>query len=283
MIVDSSLNAAVRHWGVRAIPFADNVGEKPCLTAAWKQHLALLDQTAALRSIMLLCGDNGVGKSALACHWVGSLEPKAYCPLVITQATLSGSGVLAVLLSKLGQKPSLHRSRNLSRLEDTLKELGRITPVIVLDDAQDYPPGSLEEVRLLLGLNLPRQPVFALVLIGDLYLQDTLRLAHHRSLYSRIGARAQLDVLDRPAVEAYLVHALAQVGLQRPCLAAASVDLLASASGGSPRLLNLLARHAWIAAAAAQANSMEPEHIQAALQMVPAATDKLTPNRHEPR
>src|SRR5206468_267948 len=110
MIVDPSLNAALRHWGVRGVPFADNVGEKP----------------------------------------------------------------------------SLHRSRNLSRLEDTLKELGRITPVLLLDDAQDYPPGALEEVRLLLGLNLPRQPVFALVLIGDLYLQEILRLAHHRSLYSRI-------------------------------------------------------------------------------------------------
>lgn len=282
MIVEPSLQAALRHWGVRAIPFADNVGEKPCLTAAWQQHLALLDQTAALRSVMLLWGENGVGKSALAGHWVSTLEPKAYCPVVITQATLSGTGVLAVLLSKLGQKPSLHRSRNLSRLEDTLKELGRITPIVVLDDAQDYPPGSLEEVRLLLGLNLPRQPVFALVLLGDVYLQETLRLAHHRSLYSRIGARAQLHVLDRSEVEAYLGHGLAQVGLQRPCLAPASVDLLASASGGTPRLLNLLARQAWIAAAAAQANSIEPEHVQVALQMVPAATDKLIPKRHEP-
>jgi type II secretory pathway predicted ATPase ExeA len=282
MIADPSLNVALRHWGARAVPFVDNPGEKPCLTAAWKEHLGLLDQTAALRSIMLLCGDNGVGKSSLVGHWVGRLEPKAYCPVVITQATLSASGVLAVLLTKLGQKPSMHRSRNLSRLEETLKELGRITPVVILDDAQHYPPGSLEEVRLLLGLNLPRQPIFALVLIGDLYLQETLRLAHHRSLYSRIGARAQLEVLDRSAVEAYLAHGLAQVGLQRPCLAPAAVDLLASASSGTPRLLNLLARQAWIAAAAAQANSIEPEHVQLALRLVPAATDKLVANRHEP-
>jgi type II secretory pathway predicted ATPase ExeA len=216
-------------------------------------------------------------------HWVANLEPKAYCPLIITQATLSGSGLLAVLLTKLGQKPGLHRSRNLARLEEALKELGRVTPILILDDAQDYPPGSLEEVRLLLGLNLPRQPVFALVLVGDLYLQDTLRLAHHRSLYSRIGARAQLAPLDRPAVEAYLVHGLAQVGLQRPCLSPASVDLLASASGGAPRLLNLLARSAWITAAGAQTKSIEPEHVQSALHLVPAATDKLAPNRHEPR
>jgi hypothetical protein len=40
-------------------------------------------------------------------------------------------------------------------------------------------------------------------------------------------------------------------------------------------LLNLLARWAWIAAARAQTNSIEAEHVQAALQLVPAAADKL--------
>jgi len=63
--------------------------------------------------------------------------------------------------------------------------------------------------------------------------------------------------------------------LQRPCLAPAAIDLLASASSGLPRLLNLLARWAWITAARAQANSIEAEHVQAALQLVPAAADKL--------
>ena len=201
MTADPLLTAALRHWGTRAVPFSDSAGEKPCPNPAWEANLALLGQTAALRSLMLLCGDNGVGKSALVSHWLGALEPKAYCPVVITQATLGGSGLLAVLLGKLGQKPGLHRSRNLARLEEALKDLGRVTPILVLDDAQDYPPGALEEVRLLLGLNLPRQPVFALVLMGDLYLQETLRLAHHRSLYSRIGARGQLAPLDPRSVD----------------------------------------------------------------------------------
>jgi len=275
MTVDPSLSLALRHWGARAVPFSDHDEEKPFLTPAWKENLALLGQTAVLRSLLLLSGDNGMGKSALTAHWVSHLEPKAFHPVVITQATLSGSGLLAVLLGKLGQKPGLHRSRNLARLEESLKELGRVTPVLVLDDAQDYPPGALEEVRLLLGLNLPRQPVFALVLVGDLYLQDTLRMAHYRSLYSRIAARVQLEPLDRPSVEAYLIHSLSQVGLDRPCLAPAAIDLLAAASGGVPRLLNLLARTAWIAAARAELNTIEAEHVQTALRLVPAAADKL--------
>jgi MSHA biogenesis protein MshM len=226
---------------------------------------------------MLLIGDNGVGKSALLADWLASLEPKAYLPLVITHATLSGSGLLAVLLHKLGKNPSPFRSRNLSKLEEAFKELGRICPVIGLDEAQLYPLGALEEIRLLLGLNLARQPAFALVLVGDLYLHDTLRLHQHKALYSRIGAHYQLSALDRAHVEAYLVHGFRQVGLERPILAPAALDLLASASAGLPRLLNLLARTAWLAAAQAGLNTIGPDQVQLALNLVPAAQDRLRP------
>ena len=275
MITDQTLNTALRHWGARAIPFSDNTGEAPFPSPAWDQALRLLEQTAALRSLMLLHGDNGVGKSALVAHWLNGLEPKVYLPLTITQATLSGSGLLAVLLLKLGQKPSLMRSRNLARFEEAIKDLGRITPVLVLDEAQHYPPGALEEIRLLLGLNLARQPVLALVLIGDLYLQETLRLGHHRALYSRIAAQFALGVLDPAQIEPYLMHGLRQVGLERAVFQPAAVDLLVTASQGVPRLLNLLARSAWLAAAHAKANTIEPEHVQAAFQLIPSVADRI--------
>src|SRR5260370_2256995 len=105
---------------------------------------------------------------------------------------MGGSGLLAVLLGKLGQKPGLHRSRNLARLEEALKDLGRVTPILVLDDAQDYPPGALEEVRLLLGLNLPRLPVFALLLLRVLYLRESLLLARLRPLLPRLLPQCSL-------------------------------------------------------------------------------------------
>jgi general secretion pathway protein A len=277
MNVDPQLSAALHHWGARAVPFHDQPEQVPFLTPTWQEALRLLNQTVALRSVMLLSGDNGVGKSALAAYWLKQLEPKLYLPLVITQATLSATGLLAVLLHKLGQPTSLHRSHNLAAMEKALRELGRLTPVLVLDEAQQYPAGALEEIRLLLGLNLSCPPAFALVLLGDLYLQDTLRLQHHRALYSRVALRCQLLGLERAQVELYLAHSLRQVGLERPCLSPAAVDLLASASNGNVRLLNLLARAAWLAAAASTANTIGPEHVQRALELVPAAGDRLNP------
>jgi MSHA biogenesis protein MshM len=277
MNADPLLSAALRHWGARTVPFTDQPGQAPFLSPAWEAALGLLNQTAALRSVMLLTGDNGVGKSALIAHWLENLEPKLYLPVAITQATLSATGLMAVLLHKLGQPATLYRNRNLVALEKALAELGRLTPVLVLDEAQQYPPGALEEIRLLLGLNLARQPTFALVLLGDLYLQDTLRLQHHRALYSRIAARCTLAPLPPDQIEPYLAHGLRQVGLERPCWSPPALALLASASGGVPRLLNLLARTAWLATAQAGLNRVEPEHVQSALALVPAAADRCRP------
>jgi type II secretory pathway predicted ATPase ExeA len=277
MIADPILTQAMRQWGLRDIPFCDSASHTPFSTPAWETALRQLNHTAALRSFMLLRGENGVGKSALAAHWLEGLEPKAYLPLAITQASLSATGLMAVLLHKLGQPSSLHRSRNLASLEKALHDLGRITPVLVMDDSQNYPPGALEEIRLLLGLNLSRQPAFALVLIGDSYLQDTLRLAHHRALYSRIAACCNLPPLERAQIEPYLTHGFAQAGLERPCLAPVAIELLAGASNGVPRQLNLLARTAWLEATQAGSSTIGAEHVRKAFELVPAAGDRVNP------
>ena len=57
MNVDPLLNAALRHWGARAVPFTDHPGEAPFSSPGWAQAVRLLNQTVALRSLMLLTGD----------------------------------------------------------------------------------------------------------------------------------------------------------------------------------------------------------------------------------
>lgn len=277
MNTDPQLATYLNHWGARAVPFSNTADEKLFLTPGVEQALGLLQQTAALRSVMVLSGANGVGKSALVAHWIEHLEPKLFRPIVITQATLSGAGLLSTLLTKFGQPPQNRRHTNLALLEDIIRQLDRIIPVLVLDEAQLYRPGALDEIRLLLGLNLPRRPVFALILIGDTYFLDAMRLQSQRALYSRIAAAFNLAPLDRAQVAGYFTHALGQVGIDRPCIEPAALDLLATASDGLPRTINLLARTAWIEAARHKANSITPEHVQPALRLVPSAYDKIAP------
>src|SRR5260370_27277873 len=123
------------------------------------------------------------------------------------------------------------------------------------------------------GHNLTEHPAFAMSLVGDPYLLSTLRLRSHRALYSRIAAHARIESLSRSEVEPYLEHQLRQVGIERPCFEPAAIELLASASEGIPRTINLVARAAWIQAAKDKSLQISTTHLQSALDLVPGVME----------
>jgi type II secretory pathway predicted ATPase ExeA len=265
--IDLSLLA--RQYGARHIPFHPHEGAHWQNNPALQEALKELNQAAALRSVLLLSGPNGVGKSALLTHWINGLDTRRYEPLIFTQATLSGSSLLSALTAKLGKRPSCRRERNLILIEEALVELEHRIAIIVLDEAQHYTYAALEEIRLLLGLNLHSQPAFALTLIGDDYFPKTLAMRHHRSLYSRIAFNIKLPHWAKDQIQEYIAQSLKAAGLPQMEFEPAALELILSSAGGLPRALTLLARNAWIAAASAKATTMSAEHVRKAIDQVP--------------
>jgi general secretion pathway protein A len=275
--VNPSLNPLqlyARQWGMSALPFTELSDESWLETAPIKRAGELFEQTTLLRGLMLLAGTNGSGKSTLVGRWLRQLDQRLFYPLALTHASLTGSSILASLTLKLGKPAGLRRERNLLAIEQALAELERRTLVVVIDEAQNYSHSALEEIRLLLGLNLPERPTFALVLVGDDYLLGTLRLRHHRALFSRIRCHYQLQPWTMAEIVDYLEKSLASVGISRQVFEPAAADLLAGASGGIARSLQILARTAWIEAASEKAQSVLAAHVQKAIDQVPYAPGK---------
>jgi type II secretory pathway predicted ATPase ExeA len=264
----ATLETLARQWGAQHIPFT-SCQEAWLATSALRQATQRLDQHAALRSVLLLHGPNGVGKSALVARWIHGLNARLFVPLVFTQASLSASSLLGSLCMKLGKGWAFRRERQLQYIEEAFAEMEGRIPLVILDEAQNYNHGTLEEVRLLLGLNLPAQPAFALTLIGDQYLLSSLKLRNHRALYSRLGAQISLEAWSAEESVQALHAALRAAGLSTEVLEAAAAQQLAAAGAGLPRSLQLLARASWIQAAQSGAQSIGPDHVQAALELVP--------------
>jgi len=266
----NELELYARNWGATAVPFGPLSELQWVSVPAQERAITLLNQTAALRGVMLLSGGNGMGKSSLVGRWVRQLDSRLYTPINLTQATLSSSGLLASLARSLGKRASFRRERNLDELSAYLSEHERQTLLIVLDDAQNCTHSTLEELRLLLGLNLPSQPTFALVLIGDEYLLGQLQLRNHRALCSRLGAHHMLCPWTAEEIQTYLKKALEAVGINRSrVFDAAAVDLLVRATAGVPRSVCLLARAAWLEAARADAKEITAQTMQQAMEQVP--------------
>ena len=266
----NELELYARSWGATAVPFGPLSEMQWVSIPSQQRAVSLLNQTAALRGAMLLSGGNGMGKSAVVGRWIRQLEPRLYTVVGLTQATLSSSGLLGTLVRRLGKPAGFRRERNLDELSTFLGEQERQSLVIVLDDAQHSAHSTLEELRLLLGLNLPSQPAFALVLIGDEYLLGQLQLRNHRALCSRLGAHHTLNPWTLEQVQEYLKTGLEAVGIARSrVFEAAAVDLLVRATAGVPRSVCLLARAAWLEAARAGVQEIGAPTMQQAMEQVP--------------
>jgi general secretion pathway protein A len=276
---NDSLEVLLRTWGLVRAPFTLNEKNPELFPMqAHRQIVHQLDQCAALRGVMLFTGAPGAGKSTLIKTWMHGLEPKRHLPLLITQSTLTATGVLDMLLAKLGERSRARRAANLLALEEQLQNLHPVNLVLLLDDAQNYPASALEEVRLLLGLGGGLRAAFSLVLLGDEYLLGSLRLSVQRALLSRIGFHASLGALGREEIAPYLAWHFAQAGLHRDELfEPAAIDLLAEASEGNPRTLNLLAQAAWLTAAreGSAQTSIDAAHVTEAIGQVPAIAAKI--------
>lgn len=266
----NELDRYVRSWGATAVPFGPLSDTQWVAIPAQQRALTLLDQTAALRGVMLLSGGNGMGKSSLVGRWVRRLESRLYTPINLTQATLSGSGLLASLARGLGKRGSMRRERNLDELSSYLSEHERQTLLIIMDDAQNATHSTLEELRLLLGLNLPSQPTFALILVGDEYLLGQLQMRNHRALCSRLSAHHLLSPWTLEEIQTYLTTGFEAVGIHRSkVFEPAAVDLLVRATAGVPRSVCLLARAAWLEAARAEVSEINAQTLQLAMEQVP--------------
>ena len=270
--VPTGLDDHLRAWGLRHAPFEPEAKARAIFAPASHQEARqLLETTAALRGVMVLAGAPGSGKSTLMRNWLAELEPKRYLPVLVTQSSLSGTGVMEILLAKLGERPRFKRSGNLMALEKHLAEIDPATLVLVLDDAQNYPAPALEEIRMLLGIGGSQRSAFALIMLGDEYLLGSLRLSVQRALFTRISAAVVLPALQAADTAAYLNWHVSRAGLEREIFEPAAIDLLAAASEGNPRTLKLLAQAAWLAAARDQALDVGPAHVHTALRQVPSA------------
>lgn len=137
--------------------------------------------------------------------------------------------------------------------------------VVCVDEAQALPLKSLETLRLLTNLETEKRKLLQVVLLGQPELDTRLALSSMRQLRQRIAFHYRLTGMDREELRQYLHHRLHVAGRHGVELFTASaIAALQRATGGTPRLVNILAHKALLAVYGAGGNAVEASHIRAA-------------------
>lgn len=123
-----------------------------------------------------------------------------------------------------------------------------LQPVLIIDEAQALPANTLETVRLLTNLETEQRKLLQVVLFGQPELDRRLAMPQFRQLRQRVTYSCRLEPLDRRGVAAYIAHRLARAGGHTDLFTSRAVGRIARASGGVPRLVNVLADKALLSA-----------------------------------
>lgn len=243
-----------------------------------EEAIRLLLQTIRRREgIAVLSGDIGTGKTTVCRTVLEQLDMTLFTSLVLNPF-LSGEELLREILLDFGvvSREAVRSGRIISatrhELISTLHEfLTSLLPigasgVLIIDEAQHLSPQVLEEIRVLSNLETNQTKLLQIVLVGQLNLLELLRQPEQRQLDQRVSLRAVLSPLGRLEMEAYVVHRLSIAGeMSQVAFEDSALDLVQIASGGVPRLINLICDRALMIGAQSDMRVITPQMITAAV------------------
>jgi general secretion pathway protein A len=208
------------------------------------------------KGFLLLTGDVGVGKTTLLRAAIETLPRSVDVAFILNTHRLGPDDLLEVVMREFSiPDPSGSRIHRLYAVADFLVESARQgrNNVLVVDEAHNLGPETLEEIRLLSNYETQGEKLLQIVLCGQSELRQLLERPELRPLRQRIALEHHLVPLKPSEVHGYLNHRLNTAGSCFSEVFEPGVEnVLYSASRGYPRVLNLLADRLLLSAFAKQ-------------------------------
>mgnify|MGYP000105365019 CR=1 FL=1 len=216
-----------------------------------------------------ISGEVGTGKTLLCRKLLNSLGDE-YITAYIPNPYLTPDELKWFLASEIGVEydKSVPAYKLLDDIYKRLLTLAqeRRQVVLVVDEAQAMPRESIEALRLLTNLETEKRKLLQVVLLGQPELDEMLERPDLRQLKQRIVFSEVLKGFDLKDTRQYLAYRLASAGFSgRELFSPASSRLLYQASGGIPRLMNILAHKAMLAAYGRGDQSITRTHVISAI------------------
>jgi general secretion pathway protein A len=136
--------------------------------------------------------------------------------------------------------------------------------VVIVDEAQNLSPETLEQVRLLTNLETASQKLLQIILIGQPELREVLARVELRQLAQRITGRYHLAPLTRAETASYVNHRLRVAGASGEIFTSAALREVHRLSEGVPRIINVICDRALLGAFTQEQHHIGPALVRAA-------------------
>ncbi|MBN2644964.1 MAG: AAA family ATPase [Desulfuromonadaceae bacterium] len=261
----------LEHFGLRDKPFSltPDTGfyfRTPSSQEAFNVLLVALNNEEGLVKVS---GEVGTGKTLLCRKLLNEL-PESVVTVFLPNPLLQPQQLYRAVAAELGVETA-DTAAAADLVEQLQKRLIALRGdekrvVVCVDEAQSMPTETLEALRLLSNVETEKRKLLQIVLFGQPELDERLSGRALRQLRQRIGFSYRLQPLDYATTRGYLQHRLYLAGYRgAPLFSTRAERQLFKASKGIPRLINILAHKALLAAYGRGLNRIGVRQVQAAI------------------
>ena len=254
-------------YGLREKPFS--IIPDPSFLYFSSKHstaLALLEYGLMNQAgFNVITGEIGTGKTTLIRYLLSQIDRDVTVGLISNTHRSFGELLQWILFAfKLEHRGKDKVEMFQDFLEFLLQEYSHNRrTVLIVDEAQNMTPDTLEELRMLSNVNTDKDQVLQLILVGQAGLRETLRRPEMEQFAQRIAVDYHLASLEREETRAYIRHRIKVAGGSDPLLFDdAACDVVFQYSHGVPRLINLLCDAALVYGFAEQRPRIEARIIE---------------------
>lgn len=241
------------HFGLSELPFGLTPDTQFIYSATAHQEAlnTLLVAIGSGDGFVKVTGEVGTGKTLVCRRFLATLD-QDHLAAYIPNPQVDAKTLLLMIAEELGAEcatgEAVHIVKHINRrLLDLAAEGKKV--VLCIDEAQTMPKLTLESLRLLSNLETEKRKLLQIALFGQPELDEKLADNAFRQIRQRIAFHYRMPMLSREEMDHYVDHRLSVAGHRGESLfSAPALRTLYRRSGGTPRLVNILAHKALLAA-----------------------------------
>ena len=260
-------------YGFREKPFSTTPDPRFLyMTHEHREALAqLIYSVEDNRGFLVLTGEVGTGKTTLLQALLERLDAKTAAALIFN-STLPFDGILESMLRDFGLPAeglsTTERLRSLNRFLHERRSQG-LGAVLIIDEAQNLSPETLEQVRLLSNFETPKTKLLQILLVGQPELGLKLQLPGLRQLRQRVEFFCETPALTREQTKEYIRTRLRIAGARDVgVFTERAVSRITQHTGGIPRLINIICDHSLVIGYAEQRRRIDVDIVRQAIAYV---------------